>query len=113
MYKATFMDNGEVKYVGKRFVDKLGTYSGLISEEQILEIKSIIKEYDYFSLDSLYPTPISDFPSCITEARLNGVSKRIVDRRNPPENLKSFERFLDAVLKPLELTKVSDETNYD
>jgi hypothetical protein len=113
MYKATFMDNGEVKYVGKRFVDKIGTYSGLIPEAQIIEIKSIIKEYDYFSLDSLYPTPISDFPSCITEARLNGVSKRIVDRRNPPENLKSFERFLDAVLKTLELTKVSDETNYD
>lgn len=113
MYKATFMDNGEVKYVGKRFVDKLGTYSGLISEEQILEMKRMIKEYDYFSLDSLYPTPISDFPSCITEARLNGISKKIVDRRNPPENLKSFERYLDGVLKTVELTKVSDETNYD
>lgn len=113
MYKATFMDNGEVKYVGKRFVEKLGTYSGLISEEKVLEIKSMITEYDYFSLDSLYPTPISDFPSCITEARLNGISKRIVDRRNPPENLKSFERYLDGVLKTVELTKISDETIYD
>ena len=113
MYKATFMDNGEVKYVGKRFVEKLGTYSGLISEEQILEIQSKIKEYEYFKLDSLYPTPISDFPSCITEARLDGVSKKVIDRRNPPANLKAFEKFLDSLLEDVELTKVSDITNYD
>ena len=113
MYKATFMDNGEVKYVGKRFVEKIGTYSGLISAEQVLEIKQKITEYDYFGLDSLYPTPITDFPSCITEARLNGVSKKVIDRRNPPSDLKAFEKFLDGILEQTELTKVSDETIYD
>ena len=113
MYKATFLDNGEIKYVGKRFVEKLGTYSALISAEKIQEIKDMAKEYEYFKLDSLYPTPISDFPSCLTEVRLDGVSKRVVNRRNPPENLKSFERYLDGILKEVELTKVSDETIYD
>jgi hypothetical protein len=113
MYKAVFLDNGEVEYVGKRFVDKVGTYSGLISAEKTQEIKDMAKEYEFFKLDSLYPTPISDFPSCFTEVRLDGVSKKVVNRRNPPENLKSFERYLDGILKSVALTKVSDETIYD
>lgn len=112
MYKATFMDNGEVIYVGKRFVDKLGTFQGLISSENVLLIKKNIVEYDYFGLDSLYPTPVTDFPSCITEASLNGNLKKVIDRRNPPQNLKDFEKFLDSLLNDLELEKVSDNTNY-
>ncbi len=113
MYKATFMDNGEVKYVGKRFVEMIGTYKTLISAEEVLLIKKNIVEYDYLSLDSLYPTPISDFPSVITEANLDGQLKKVIDRRSPPDNLRDFEKFLDSLLEGKELEKISDETNYD
>ena len=113
MYKATFMDNGEVKYVGKGFVDKIGTYKTLISQEDVQFIKSNIIEYDYFGLDSLYPTPITDFPSSITEVNLNGKRKKVINRRTPPVNLKDFEKFLDSLLEGKELQKISDETNYD
>ena len=37
MYKATFMDNGEVVYIGRRFVDNIGTYKALLSEEEVLD----------------------------------------------------------------------------
>jgi len=113
MYKATFLDNGEVVYVGKRFVEKIGTYRTLLSEEEVRSIEKKIAETNYFSLDSLYPTPISDFPSCITEAILNGKRKKVIDKRNPPENLKAFEKFLDSLLEGKELEKLSDNTTYD
>lgn len=113
IYKATFMDNGEVLYVGKMFVDNIGTYKGLLSAEDVLEIKKNIAEYDYFGLDSLYPTPITDFPSCITEVNLNGERKKVINRRTPPANLKAFEKFLDSLLAKTDLEKVSDDTNYD
>ena len=113
MYKATFMDNGEVKYVGKGFVDKIGTYKTLISTEDVLLIKKNITEYNYFGLDSLYPTPITDFPSSITEVNLNGNRKKVINRRNPPSNLKAFEKFLDSLLEGKELEKISDETDYN
>jgi hypothetical protein len=113
MYRATFMDNGEVKYIGKGFVDKIGTYKALISQEDVLRIKENIVEYDYFNLDSLYPTPITDFPSSITEVNLNGKRKKVINRRSPPPNLKAFEKFLDSLLEGKELEKVSDETDYD
>ena len=113
MYKATFMDNGEVIYVGKRFVEKIGTYRTLLSAEEVQQIEKNIVAYNYFGLDSLYPTPISDFPSVITEAYLNGKRKKVVDMRNPPENLSDFEKFLDGLLAGKELEKLSDETNYN
>ena len=113
MYKTTFFDNGEVRYVGKRFVENIGTYKALISAEQVEEIAAKIKEFDYYSLDSLYPTPISDFPSCITEVNLDGNYKRVVNRQNPPRNLKAFERYLDGLMEGRPLEKVSDETLYD
>jgi hypothetical protein len=112
MYKATFFDNGEVEYIGRRFVENIGTYQTLISEEEVLQIKKNITEYDYFSLDSLYPTPVTDFPSCITEANLNGQRKRVINRRSPPPNLKAFEKFLDSLLENREWEKVSDNTDY-
>lgn len=107
------MDNGEVKYVGRNFVEKVGTYKTLISEEEVLLIKKNIAEYDYFGLDSLYPTPITDFPSSITEVNLNGKRKKVINRRSPPPNLKAFEKFLDSLLEGKELEKVSDETEYE
>jgi hypothetical protein len=113
MYKVTFMDNGEVKYVGKGFVDKIGTYKMLISANEVLEIKNKISEYSYFKLDSLYPTLITDFPSSITEVNLNGKRKKVVNRSSPPPSLKAFEKFLDGLLEGKELEKVSDETDYN
>lgn len=106
------MDNGEVKYVGRRFVENIGTYKTLISVVEVEEIKKQIVATNYFELDSLYPTPISDFPSCITEANLNGQRKRVIDRRNPPAELKNFEKFLDSLLENRDWEKVSDETEY-
>lgn len=113
IYKATFMDNGEVKYVGKHFVENVGTYSTLISAEEVKSIEERITEYDYYSLDSLYPTMVADFPSCITEVNLDGNYKRVIDRRNPPKNLKLFEQFLDGLLEDREFKKISDETSFE
>lgn len=112
MYKATFMDNGEVEYIGRRFVDNIGTYKTVITAEEVEEIIKQIEVADYFSLDSLYPTPIADFPSCITEAQLNGQRKKVVNRRNPPVELKNFEKFLDSLLHARDWEKVSDNTDY-
>lgn len=112
VYKATFMDNGEVTYVGKHFVENIGTYKALISADDVQEIKNKITEYNYFALDSLYPTPITDFPSSITEVNYQGKLKKVINRRTPPANLKAFEQFLDSLLEGKEWEKISDNTRY-
>lgn len=113
MYQAIFMDNGEVKYIGKRFVDNVGTYTTLLTEEEVKEIENQINTANYYSFDSIYPTLITDFPSCITEVNLNGKYKRVLNRQNPPQALRAYEQFLDRLLENRDWKKVSDEAVYE
>jgi len=112
MYKITYMDNGQVIYIGRRFVEKVGTYTTLLNEEEINSIKEMAEDFGYFDLDSLYPTSISDFPSCITEVSFNGKRKRVIDRHDPPRSLKTFEKFLDSLVEEKKFRKESDNTDY-
>lgn len=113
MYQAIFMDNGEVKYIGKRFVDNVGTYKTLLSEEEIKEIEKRITDINYYQFDSIYPTLVTDFPSCITEVNLNGKYKRVLDRQNPPRELREYELFLDGLLENRDWEKLSEEAVYE
>lgn len=112
MYQLEIMDNGEVVYQGKRFVEKIGTYSGLLAEADIKTLHQRINDVDYFNLEEAYDVPIADFPTCITSVHLEGRSKTIMDKQGAPEKLKQFELYLDSLLEGLELTKLSDEVSY-
>lgn len=112
IYKATFFDNGEVKYVGKHFVENIGTYTTLISAEDLKGIKVYVDEIGYFNMEDAYPTPISDFPTCVTSVNIDGKQKSILNGENAPRDLTGFERFLDKLLKDREWTKVSDSKTY-
>lgn len=112
IYKATFFDNGEVLFVGKNFVDNIGTYTSLISEDEIKGIIQMAKDVNYFSLEDEYPTPVVDFPKCITSVNVDGRKKSVLNGENAPRDLIGFERHLDALLKEREWTKVSDSTTY-
>lgn len=112
IYKATFFDNGEVKYVGKHFVENIGTYTTLIAVEDLDRIGEFAAEIGYFDMEDAYPTPISDFPTCITSVNIDGKQKSILNGENAPRDLIGFERFLDNLLKDREWEKVSDSTAY-
>ena len=112
MYRITIMDNGELVYEGKRFVEKLGTYSGLITGQDVENIIKKINEVGYFKMEDAYDVPIADFPTCVTSVNLDGKSKSIMNKQGAPPELKSFELYIDSLLEGLELKKLSDEVNY-
>lgn len=112
MYKTTFFDNGEVKYVGKRFVDSIGTFTTLLSEDELNGIRQMVQDVDYFKLEDAYPTPVVDFPKCLTSVNIDGKQKNILNGENAPRTLIGFERYLDSLLKGKELTKISESTSY-
>jgi hypothetical protein len=112
IYKATFFDNGEVTYVGKNFVENIGTYTTLVSAEDLEGIVQMAKDVNYFALEDAYPTPIADFPKTITSVNLKGNQKSILNGENAPRDLIGFERYLDGLLKDREWTKVSDSRSY-
>ena len=112
IYQLTIMDNGEVLYAGKRFVEKLGTYSGLLTSEDLKTILIKAKEANYFELEDSYDVPIADFPTCVTSVTKDGKTKRVMNKQGAPTSLKKFELYLDSLIEGLELKKVSDEVNY-
>jgi hypothetical protein len=112
IYKAIFFDNGEVTYTGRNFVENIGTYTTLISAEDLKGIAHMVKDVNYFAMEDAYPTPIADFPKCRTSVNIDGKTKSILNGENAPRDLIGFERHLDGLLKDREWTKVSDNTRY-
>lgn len=111
-YRITIKDNGELVYEGKRFVEKLGTHTGMVTSEDVENIQKKVKEIDYFNLEDAYDVPISDFPTCVTTVNMDGKEKSIMNKQNAPASLRNFEKYIDSLIDGLELKKVSDDIGY-
>jgi hypothetical protein len=112
IYRATFYDNGEVRYVGRRFVEMTGTFTTLVSAEELAEIDAFAETVGYHGFKDAYPTPISDFPTCITSHRKGDKVKTILNGEHAPPDLIGFERMLDGLLKGRDWNLVSESTTY-
>jgi len=112
IYRATFYDNGEVRYVGRRFVEMIGTFTTLVSAEELAEIDAFAEKIGYHSFKDAYPTPITDFPTCITSHRKGDRVKTILNGEHAPPDLIGFERLLDSLLKDRDWILVSESTTY-
>jgi hypothetical protein len=112
IYRATFYDNGEVRYVGRRFVEMVGTFTTLISAEELAEIDAFAEKIGYHGFKDAYPTPITDFPTCITSHRKGHKVKKILNGEHAPADLIGYERMLDGLLKDRDWTLVSESTTY-
>ena len=94
-YVVKIYNSGEIIYNGKRFVDKMGCFSSIISLEQISTLKTFINDVHFFSLEEKYDAPVSDLPSIITEVSINNKKHRVIDRWNGPVELKKIYQFID------------------
>ena len=112
VYKVTVMDNGELIFVGKRFVERIGTYTTLLTEDDLKALRQMAEDVSYFKMQDAYPTLVSDFPKCITSVNIDGKKKSILNGENAPRDLIGFERYLDGLWKGKELEKVSESVKY-
>lgn len=97
MYKFKIYNSGYALYEGKRFVEILGTYETRFSTAVLEEIKTKVKEVNYFGFKDQYPKTASDFPSVKTAIIMDGQRKEIMDGTGAPSALKEFEKYLDSV----------------
>ena len=86
--KVEAFGDGRVRYVGERFVPRLGTYTRQLSAQELSKLESILRESAFEKYDTLYDnTGISDLPSLILTYRLDGREKRITCRTGCPPDL--------------------------
>lgn len=107
-YNLEILSDGSVTFIGKSFVDYLGTYNSKISEVELENIKTKIEEVQFFELEDNYDSPATDIPSCITEVFLNSKSKKITNRRYGPEELKDLEKLIEQTVLKSNLQKVQE-----
>lgn len=104
-YRITVNSKGECLYEGFKFVEKTGNYTAKIKPEQMKEIRKMAEEYGFFQMKDKYDGNISDLPSVLIEMSTEEERKRVVDRFEPPQELRDFEKYLDKILLNLDWEK--------
>lgn len=107
-YELEIFDNGDVTFTGKMFVDFIGVYKSKISSIELENLKNKIIEINFFDLDSLYDSPATDIPACIIEVTLDNKTKKIIDRRYGPEELKDLEKLIETTVLKSNLKNVEE-----
>lgn len=108
-YEAKVYSNGVITYNGRKNVENLGQYQGLLSQQQIQQLLDKAKSVGYIYLENKYPIKglgIIDFPVCITSIQEGGVKKMIYNRNDSPQRLVEYQDFFDELIEEVEWKKV-------
>ncbi|MEZ4799900.1 MAG: DUF6438 domain-containing protein [Flavobacteriales bacterium] len=105
IYNVTIMDNGEVYYEGKNFVEKIGNYHTTLDNANLQKIRDKIVAINYFSLQDEYDSPITDIPSVYTTVNYGGQTKTIHDRHKGPRELDELYALVDDILNACNWSK--------
>lgn len=113
IYQVRINANREVRWVGKRFTENIGTWQKALPEEQFTLLLKYIKESTIESYKDVYDDPgISDLPTTTLTYTQHERSKTIACRYKVPATLIQFIDSVEAIIGKQQFTKVSDETTY-
>ncbi|MCZ2355901.1 MAG: DUF6438 domain-containing protein [Bacteroidia bacterium] len=113
IYQMRLNAKREVRWVGKRFTENIGTWQKIMPEDQFAVLLKYIKEATLESYKDSYDDPnISDIPATTLTFTQNEKTKTIVCRYKVPTTLVQFIDSAEAIIGKQNFVKVSDETNY-
>ncbi len=104
-YKITIFNTGNVVYEGLQFAEKQGKFTKKLNKTQLIELEEQIEYLKIFALKNAYDSKITDIPSCILFINYKEKKKKILDRDGAPEELKRFEKLIDALIITNDLKK--------
>jgi len=97
--------SGSVNYYGKANTEMEGMYTGKLTDEKVAIVLKKIEKINFFELNNIYDTNVTDFPSVNVYANKDGKKKQIIDRQGGPKELKELEALLDEMIKTVKWTK--------
>lgn len=97
VYSMSIFENGLVKYIGEKNVEKIGSFEKTLSNAEIQSLKTTFNQADFFSFEDEYTAQVTDLPSTYISYTLNGRTKKIRDYYGAPDSLKQLEDMLVAV----------------
>lgn len=107
MYRVSVYGNGRVTFVGKQFVDSMGTRTHLVAPAGVRALIDAIRATPFSTIDTAFTMGsaacgqyIADLPMATLPAKVGGVMRRV--QRDPgcqkaPRFLKTLEATVDTV----------------
>ena len=84
VYDLNIQQNGDVTFEGKGYTTTIGTVESKVTQEQLQELISEIRNNDFFAFRNAYetgadscPTTVTDMPTVILTVRLDGREKTV------------------------------------
>ena len=121
VYRLEVFENGIVRYTGVQFTDRLGTYWGRISPQDLEPIVELAENIGFKDLEGEYPTGgmrIMDLPTSTVYIKTTAWQKSVVSRNyaNPDvtgeqkivENLKALQDAVDQLIIDLSFHLVGE-----
>ena len=106
----TVFADGRIGYVGKRDVERIGTYSGRITADQAEGLKNYLEELGYFEMNEKYDSNISDLPSVQMNFYSASKKQEVYIRGDAPTGTTSiFNKMIEVYESVQDWEEVSPE----
>ncbi|HRI59377.1 MAG TPA: DUF6438 domain-containing protein [Saprospiraceae bacterium] len=86
VFRLEVLNNGLVRYEGKKFVEKMGTDSFRLTEPELKQLKTKVKEVNLWQYPDMIKTDVMDAPFAVLTVYQDGTGKSVrgsIDRPTP------------------------------
>lgn len=97
-YKITVDAKGNATYHGRHAVEMMGKFAKVLDGKVVKELSNTIEQYKFFEMDDTYGGGVADLPEIHTTVTMNEKTKKVVDIRYAPKELKEMEARLETLI---------------
>ena len=102
-YTVIIQADGSFRYVGEYNVERLGEYTGRVSQGRLNQVLAFVAETDFAKMNTSYTSPFLDGPTVYTMVAKSGDPKVIENYANSgPATLWAIEQLIDDLLETAE-----------
>lgn len=102
VFKVTFKSTGEAVYEGKYYVDKIGTYEGIIDDSDFERLSGLMEKLGFMELREKYMIDGRDQPSVVTTLVYEDGTKAVGNYGEAgPVEIWAIEKVIDALAEDI------------
>lgn len=102
VYTMQINDKGVSTFNGKRFVDPVGQQVKYLPKWEVDSLKLVLLENNFFELDSIYDSNITDVPAFSVSFEAKGgtnIKHFVIGRAGYPKDFERIKAFIERVRK--------------
>ena len=99
IYTFIVKSDGTFRYMGRKFVEREGAYSGTVSLWHFHRLARFVRDSGYMELEDRYSVWVTDSPTTLTMVVMNGKRKTVSNYANGgPTKLWAIEQLTDDLM---------------